>query len=158
MAGHIVSGINLAITVCALLAAVASAIAAWHSATSSKAANILAKEALTKRAQSELFLKVLQELARIHRVMTDFICGDSSDVDFSTVFDGKTAVELVALLKELNALSPQVRSAFKGDVALIDLLERMSSGGYGASESDLTLLQNMIDLLHNSQRLELSNP
>ncbi|CBL46552.1 hypothetical protein HDN1F_29690 [gamma proteobacterium HdN1] len=152
------SYINLAISVCSLLAAIASALAAWKSATSAKAANALAKEALTKRAQSELFLKVLLELARIHRLMTDFINNDNNDADFSMVFDGKAAAELLPLLKELDALSPKLRAAFKKDVLLADLLERMSSQGYSASADDLMLLQNMIDLLQNSQRKELSNP
>lgn len=150
--------INLAISVCSLLAAIASAIAAWKSATSSKAANILAQEALTKRAQSELFLKVLLELGRIHRLMADFINIDSSDADFIMVFDGKAATELLPLLKELDALSPKFRVSFKEASPLVDLLKRMSSKGYDPSKDDLILLQNMIDLLQNSQRMELSNP
>lgn len=152
------SCINLAISVCSLLAAIASAIAAWKSATSAKTANTLAKEALTKRAQSELFLKVLLELARIHRLMTDFINNDNNDSDFSMVFDGKAAAELLPLLKELDALSPKLRTAFKEDASLANLLKRMSSQGYSTSTDDLMLLQNMIDLLQNSQRKELSNP
>ena len=107
------NSINLVVSVCSLLAAIASAIAAWKSATSAKAANTLAKEALTKRAQSELFLKVLLELARIHRLMTDFVNNDSNDADFSKVFDGKAAAELIPLLKELGALSPQLEPPLK---------------------------------------------
>ncbi len=150
--------INLAISVCSLLAAIASAIAAWKSATSAKAANTLAKEVLTKRAQSELFLKVLLELAHIHRLITDFINNDSSDADFSMVFDGKAAAELLPLLKELEALSPQFRISLKENTSLIDLLKRASSEHFGASTDDLNLLQHMIDLLLNCQRKELSNP
>ena len=150
--------INLAISACSLLAAIASAIAAWKSAISAKTANTLAKEALTKRAQSELFLKVLLELTRIHRLLADFINDAPSDADFSMVFDGKAAAELLPLLKELNALSPKLRTAFKEDATLVYLLKRMSSQGYSTSADDLMLLQNMIDLLQNSQRKELSNP
>ena len=152
------SCINLAISVCSLLAAIASAIAAWKSATSAKTANTLAKEALTKHAQSELFLKVLLELARIHRLMTDFINNDNSDTDFSMVFDGQAAAELLPLLKELDALSPKFRACIKEDSSLADLLSRMSSKSYMAIQADLILLQDMIDLLQNSQREELSNP
>lgn len=150
--------INLAISVCSLLAAIASAIAAWKSATSAKASNTLAKETLTKRAQSELFLKVLLELARIHRLMSDFINNDNSDADFSMVFDGNTAVELLPLLKELDALSPQFRVSCKENTWLADLLKRLSSRPFCPSEEDLRILQKMIDLLQNSQRKELSNP
>ncbi len=150
--------INLAIAICSLLAAIASAIAAWKSATSANSANTLAKEALTKRAQSELFLKVLLELARIHRLMTGFINNDHSDADFSMVFDGKAAAELLPLLKELDALSSKFRVSFKEDISLADLLKRMSSKCYHASRDDLILLQNIIDLLQKSQREELSNP
>ncbi|MFM5220560.1 hypothetical protein [Aeromonas caviae] len=150
--------INLAISVCSLLAAIASAVAAWKSATSAKTANTLAKEALTKHAQSELFLKVLLELARIHRLMTDFINNDNSDTDFSMVFDGQAAAELLPLLKELDALSPKFRASIKEDSSLADLLSRMSSKSYMAIQADLILLQDMIDLLQNSQREELSNP
>lgn len=150
--------INLAISVCSLLAAIASAIAAWKSSTSAKTANTLAKEALTKRAQSELFLKVLLELARIHRLMTDFINNNNSDADFTMVFDGKASAELLPLLKELDALSPKFRASFKEDTSMADLLKRMSSASYGASMNDLILLQDIIDLLQNSQREELSNP
>lgn len=152
------SCINLAISVCSLLAAIASAIAAWKSATSAKNANTLAKEALTKRAQSKLFLKVLLDLARIHRLLDDFTNGALSDADFSMVFDGKTAAELLRLLKELYALSPKLSTAFKEDTSLEDLLQRMSSEGYTPSKEDFMLLQKMIDLLQNSQRKELSNP
>lgn len=150
--------INLIISVCSLLAAIAAAIAAWKSAASSKTANTLAKETLTKRAQSELFLKVLLELARIYRLMDDFINNDPSDDDFSKVFDGKAATELLPLLKELDALSPKFRASFKDDTSLADLLKRMSSKHYGASKDDLNLLHKIIDLLQNSQREELSNP
>lgn len=150
--------INFAISSCSLLAAIVSAIAAWKSATSAKIANTLAKEALSKRAQSEQFLKVYLELARINRLMTDFINNDNNDTDFSMVFDGKAAVGLLPLLKELAALSPEFRASFKEDTTLADLLKRMSSQGYNASKDDLILLQNMIDLLQNSQRKELSNP
>ena len=125
--------INLIISVCSLLAAIAAAIAAWKSAASAKTANTLAKETLTKRAQSELFLKVLLELARIYRLMDDFINNDPSDDDFSKVFDGKAATELLPLLKELDALSPKFRASFKDDTSLADLLKRMSSEYYGAS-------------------------
>ena len=113
---------------------------------------------LTKRAQSELFLKVLLELAHIHRLITDFINNDSSDADFSMVFDGKAAAELLPLLKELEALSPQFRISLKENTSLIDLLKRASSEHFGASTDDLNLLQHMIDLLLNCQRKELSNP
>jgi hypothetical protein len=157
VAGYMMNCINLTISACSLLAAIASAIAAWKSATSAKTANTLAKEALTKRAQSELFLKVLLELASIHRLMTDFINNDNNDADFSMVFDGRTAAELLPLLKELGALSPKFRASFREETSLADLLKRMSSQGYSASTDDLTLLQNMIDLLQNSQRKELSN-
>ena len=150
--------INLIISVCSLLAAIAAAIAAWKSAASAKTANTLAKETLTKRAQSELFLKVLLELARIYRLMDDFINNDPSDDDFGKVFDGKAAAELLPLLKELDALSPKFRASFKDDSSLADLLKRMSSEYYGASKDDLNLLQKIIDLLQNSQREELSNP
>ena len=150
--------INLAISVCSLLAAIAAAIAAWKSATSAQTANTLAKEALTQRAQSELFLKVLLELARIHRLMTDFINNNNSDADFSMVFDGKAASELLPLLKELDALSPKFRASFREDTSMADLVKRMSSGYYGASMNDLILLQEIIDLLQSSQREELSNP
>ncbi len=150
--------INLIISVCSLLAAIAAAIAAWKSAASAKTANTLAKETLTKRAQSELFLKVLLELARIYRLMDDFINNDPSDDDFSKVFDGKAATELLPLLKELDALSPKFRASFKDDTSLADLLKLMSSEYYGASKDDLNLLQKIIDLLQNSQREELSNP
>lgn len=149
--------INLAISACSLFAAIASAIAAWKSATSAKTANTLAKEALTKRAQSELFLKVLLELARIHRLMTDFISNDNNDEDFSMVFDGGTVAVLLPLFKELEALSPKFRNSFREDTSLADLLQRMSSRGYCASSDDLILIQKIIDLLQNSQRMELSN-
>ena len=152
------NSINLAISVCSLFAAIASAIAAWKSATSSKAANTLAKEALTKRAQSELFLKVLLELARIHRLMTDFVNNDSNDADFSKVFDGKAAAELLPLLKELDALSPQFRVSIKTNTSLTDFLKRLSSEHFGASVDDLHLLKNLIDQLQNCQRKELNTP
>lgn len=152
------NGINLVISVCSLLAAIASAVAAWKSATSAKTANSLAKEALTKRAQSELFVKVLLELARIHRLMTDFINNNNSDADFSMVFDGKAAAELLPLLKEVNALSPKFRASFREDASMADLLQRMSSKYYGASMNDLIILEEVIDLLQKSQREELRNP
>lgn len=150
--------INLAISVCSLLAAVASAIAAWKSAASATTANTLAKEALTKRAQSELFLKVLLELARIHRLMTDVIKSAPSDADFTKICDGKAAEELLPLLKELEALSPKFRAFFKEDTSRADLLKRMSSNTYHPSGKDLILLENIIDLLQNAQREELSKP
>ena len=150
--------INLAITVCSLLAAIASAIAAWKSATSAKAANTLAKEALTKRAQSELFLKVLLELARIHRLVSNVINNDSDDADFSEVFDGKATSELLPLLQELDALSRIFRLSFREKTSLVDLLRRMSSQYYSPSMDDLTLLQDTINLLQKSQREELSKP
>ena len=103
-------------------------------------------------------IKVLLELARIHRLMTDFINNDNNDADFSMLFDGKAAAELLLLLKELDALSPKLRAAFKEDASLADLLKRMSSQGYSTSTDDLMLLKNMIDLLQNTQRKELSNP
>ena len=74
------------------------------------------------------------------------------------LFDGKAAAELLLLLKELDALSPKLRAAFKEDASLADLLKRMSSQGYSTSTDDLMLLKNMIDLLQNTQRKELSNP
>ncbi len=149
--------INLAISTFALFAAIASAIAAWKSVTSAKTANTLAKEALTKRAQSELFLKVLLELARIHRLMTDFISNNNNDEDFNIVFDGRTVAELLPLFKELEALSPRFRDSFREDKSLADCLQRMSSRCYCASSDDLILIQKIIDLLQNSQRMELSN-
>lgn len=152
------SFLNLAIPVCSLLAATASAIAAWNSATAAKASNILAQEALIKRAQSELFLKVMLELVRIHRLMTAFINADSSDADFCTVFDGKVVAELLSLLEDLNALSPKFRASFTKEALLGDLLQRMSCKGYVASKDDLILLQIMIDILQDSQRKELSSP
>jgi hypothetical protein len=118
----------------------------------------LAKEALTKRAQSELFLKVLLKLARIHRLMTDFVNNDSNDADFSKVFDGKAAAELLPLLKELDALSPQFRVSIKTNTSLTDFLKRLSSEHFGASVDDLHLLKNLIDQLQNCQRKELSTP
>lgn len=150
--------INLAISVFSLLAAIASAIAAWKSSTSAKAANTLAKEALTKRAQSELFLKALLELARIHRLMTDVLNDDSSDADFIKIFDGKAASELLPLLKELDALSPQFRISIQANTSLTDFMKRLSSGHFSTSPGDLNLLKNMIDQLQNCQRNELSNP
>ena len=152
------NSINFAFAFCSLLAAIASAIAAWKSATSANAANTLAKEALTKRAQSELFLKVLLELARIHRLMADFINNDSNDTDFSEVFDGKAAAELLPLLKELDALSPQFRASIRENASLTDFLKRLSSGHFCASADDLNLLKIMIDQLQNCQRKELINP
>ena len=150
--------INLVISICLLLATIASAIAAWQSTVSAKIANTLAKEALTKRAQSELFVKVLLELARIHSLMSAFMRGDSTDSDFCRVFDGKAAVELLPLLNELNALSPKFRNAFKQNAEMTDLIERMSSKGYYPSKPHLELLDAIIDLLQKTQREELSKP
>lgn len=133
--------INLAISACSLFATIAEAIAAWKSATSAKTANTSSKEALAKRAHSELFLSVLQELARIHSLMTDFISNNNNDADFSIVFDDGIAAELLPLLKELDALSPKFRISFKGDTSLADLLKRMSSIGYCASRVDLILVK-----------------
>ncbi len=100
---------------------------------------------------------MLLELARIHRLMADFI-HNNSDADFSVVFDGKATAELLPLLRELDALSPKFRASFKEDTSMADLLKRMSSAHYGASMNDLILLQEIIDLLQKSQREELSNP
>ena len=74
------------------------------------------------------------------------------------VFDGKAAAELLPLLKELEALSPKFRLSQKGSTSLTDLLKRLSSKHFGASTDDLTLLQQMIDLLLDYQRKELSTP
>lgn len=150
--------VKVAIPVCSLLAAIASAIAACKSAASANAANALAKEVLTKRAQSELFLKVLLELARIHRLMADFISGGDSDADFCLVFDGKAAGELRLLLQELNALSPHSRVSLKEDSSLTGFLKRLSSAPFVPSKEDLDLLQRIIDLLHNCHRQELNTP
>lgn len=150
--------INLAISSFSLLAAIASAIAAWKSAASAKFANTLVKESLTKRAQSDGFLKVLVELSRIYRLLNDFISKDITDFEFETVLNGKAAVNLLTLLKELEALSPQLRASLKEDAALIDLLKRMSAKNFVASSDDLNILQNLINLLQTCQRKELSSP
>src|SRR5690606_2662767 len=151
IAGHVMNCINLATSACSMFAAIASAIAAWKSATSAKTANTLAKETLTKRAQSELFLKVLLELACIHRLIADFIHDYQGDHDFRMMCDGKVAAELLPLLKEPDAFSPKFSASFKEDTSLGDLLNRISSEYYSASKGDLALLQNMIDRLQNSQ-------
>lgn len=151
--------INLIISFFSMLATIAAAVAAYKSATSAKAANSLAKEVLTKRAQYELFSKVLLELAHIHSLMTDFINNEEqSDADFMMTMSGNINIELRALLKKLNALSPKFRESFKEDGSLDDLLKRMSLKNYMPSDDDLVIVYKMIDLLIKSQREELSNP
>lgn len=131
------SCIDPVISFFSMLAAIASAIAAWKSAASAKTANTLAREALTKRVQSEIFMKVLSELARIYRLMFDFCNGNPNDTDFTKVFDGNAPIELLPLLKELEALSPKFRESFNGSTSLIDFLKRMSSKGYSSSKRRL---------------------
>ncbi len=87
----------------AAIAAAASAVAAFFSYRSSKTANALAKYALTKKAQSELFTTILLELADLRRL-------ESADtlVQQDTEFLEKAPryVELDKRLQRLTVLSP----------------------------------------------------
>jgi hypothetical protein len=137
----------------AIVAAAASAIAAFFSYCSSRTANTLAKYALTKKAQSELFTTILLELADLLRLESA-----NALTQQDTEFLGKNPryVELGKQLQRLKALSPCFKRLIEDNNRASAFLADL------ANEStfiliDVDQLEPIISILQQAHRNELND-
>lgn len=137
----------------AALAAAASAIAAAFSYRSSKTANALAKYALTKKAQSELFTTILLELADLQRLESE-----NPLIQQDTDFKGKDSryIELGKQLQRLMALSPCFKRLIEDNDRASAFLANLANQSTSI-RIEVDQLEAIISALQQAHRNELND-
>ena len=137
----------------AIVAASASAIAAICSYFSSRAANALAKYALTMKAQSELFTTILLELADLQRLESANAL-DLPDPEF--LGKGPRYVVLGKQLQRLEALSPHFKRLIKDNDRASALIASLANE-HTSIRIEVDQVEAIISALQQAHRNELNS-